>query len=313
MLSWKNTYESVEKNYMSYAWNEFGTLKDSVQLDEYLAGREYRHGEYCHYTKLHVLNDILGSKELWLSPVVGFNDKIEREEIKDSKLKFALCFSTGVNENLPLWYMYAGINGMGGRLKWSKSGIKHLLSEAVYRLKSTDDKFTRNLFQEDFEIEFRDIIYCSEKSLKYNTMFNHIIGEKEINKYRSEHNGFCKNIVWFYEKETRLMIKLKNEDILEGRDDCVVAMKISDKAFNALKIDMAPEVEGYDIFDYSKYGAIVKFINDTSSVNLSRYKGMVKMDLIKGNRKEIFDNFEVLYNNSSEEEVENIKRLINGK
>lgn len=295
-----------------YKWNDFGKLKDSIQLNEYFDGREYTHGDYCHYTKLHTLNDILLNREVWLSSVTGFNDQKERDEIKNSNLKFALCFSTGVNENLPLWYMYAGINGMGGRLRWSKEGIKRLISDAVYTLKSKDKNFVHELSKDEYVITFKDVLYCSEKSLKYNTMFNHRMEEDEIKQYRSEHNGFCKNIVWYYEKETRLMLELKDMDILEGHNDCVVAMKISDKAFNMLKIDMAPEVDGFGFIDKMKCDAIKDFINNTSSLNLSKYNGTVKMDLIKANKKVIVENIELIYEDMPENRVEEIKQLING-
>lgn len=119
-------------------WNNFSQIEYIKDLSDYLT-REYEHTEYNHYTDLDTIDKILKNREFFLSDVRGFNDKKDTEQFKD-KLYFSLCFATGVNENLSLWYLYSGIDGKGGCISFERKRIRQLVENAKYKLcKFNDD------------------------------------------------------------------------------------------------------------------------------------------------------------------------------
>ena len=94
-------------------WKCFPYLKNANELEEYFNARISGHKEFFHYTTLKAINSILQNKYFCISSVDRFNDKKDREQFGDSdeqKKYYSLCFTSGVNENLSLWYLYSGIN-----------------------------------------------------------------------------------------------------------------------------------------------------------------------------------------------------------
>ena len=65
------------------------------------------------------------------------------------------------------------------------------------------------------EMQFRDVVYAKEQeqkwSLKYNTMTNYEVSKSEFEAYDREYPGFRKGLIWYYEKETRLLVRLTGE------------------------------------------------------------------------------------------------------
>lgn len=162
-------------------FNQFGELSSIEHLNEYLV-REYRHTEYVHYTKLGVLDSILKSKSFWVSPVTEFNDKKDTEQFDEGRRYYSLCFSTGTNENLALWYLYSGMDGKGAAISFDKKQIKKVVETTEYLLYECDNdkKPIRKicaLNKENSEIKFKDVLYFKNERnekmfLKYNTMTN---------------------------------------------------------------------------------------------------------------------------------------------
>ena len=56
-------------------WGDFRELTDSKSLESYLLNRQFEHSQYCHYTNLAAIDNILGENEFWLGNVKRFNDK----------------------------------------------------------------------------------------------------------------------------------------------------------------------------------------------------------------------------------------------
>lgn len=279
-------------------WNKFNELETGEELDNYLSGREYRHGDYCHYTRLSIVDSILDKKQLWLGCVSGFNDNLDTQQFGDEQeLCYSLCFSTGINENLALWYLYAGMNGQGARLRFTKSSIGYLINNATFSLYRLDNDSQRELPQKvadlekgkDFQLSFKDIIYYKDNGdtkpidMKYNTMTNHIMPKEEFDKYLSSNIGFCKGLIWYFEKETRLLIKLTGTAAslvknLKGK--FVVILELDEEMYRKIKIDFAPEVTNVQEA-IRPYIGIKNFILDTSHAKLSCYSGTLHMDLCK--------------------------------
>lgn len=285
----------------SIAWNKFGTLKNALDLEEYMQ-REYEHSGYYHYTTLQSIDNILGSKAFWLSSVQGFNDKKEIEFFGENANKyFSLCFSTGVNENLALWYLYSGVEGKGGRIKLTRTRIQKLIENSKYYL-ATDKRDLDEpielfepfkpfeLTEKRYEYKFKDVIYFKDGEkrvdLKYNTMTNYNISKDEFEKYKDENLGFYKYLIWYYEKETRLLVKLKGDaenyvkkHPLTGNEHYIVKMSFGDlnDVIKSLKIDLGPEFD--DIEKIKEYKNIYNFLMNTSNVSKSDYSGQIKMNL----------------------------------
>jgi hypothetical protein len=291
----------------------FKSLKSKAELDEYFK-REYEHGEYCHYTHLETLNSILENKEIWLGNVGKFNDRLDARQFlpsdyadnTDEKILekytrpfYSLCFSTGINENLSLWYLYAGMNGKGSYLQWTKALIKHLVEESTYILTETDENDGKRRKKDGgksitlvngltMKRSFKDVLYYKSSNnsrtvnLKYNTMTNNNIPVEDFAQYRAENVGFCKGLIWYYEKETRLLVELTGDalDYVQKNPSktFVVVIKIADNIYKKLKIKVGPEITSLDNV-VKEYPAIKQFVLDTSNADLSTYSGTVKMNL----------------------------------
>ena len=88
--------------------------------EKYEENRAYFHNNFYHYSKLKSITEILKSQSFLLSRCGCTNDPMENE-IKDKDRCFALCFSSGTDENIPMWYLYSGVEGQGGCLTMTKS------------------------------------------------------------------------------------------------------------------------------------------------------------------------------------------------
>lgn len=277
-------------------WNKFGSVKSCKCLEIYLGGREYEHGQYCHYTSVKVVDSILKNREFWISCVAGFNDTCDSEQFGEKqKYYYSLCFSTGIHENLALWYLYAGIGGKGARISLTKAQVKKLVEESTYELwekkseKSLDHKVMELERDRTMKVTFRDVMYYEENKhngidLKYNTMTNHAMSKEDWEQYKEKHIGFCKDLIWYYEKETRLVVELIGEARreIDPNKDYVIVLKFSEEVKRKLQLMFAPETGKADKDKLIDENAGIKqFVLDTSRVKLSDHAGKVKMDLCR--------------------------------
>ena len=282
----------------NYKWNEFGKLKTSAELSDFFEQRLFEHTEYCHYTKIMALESILEKRVFWLNNVSRFNDKKELEQFTGKEKYFSLCFSTGANENLALWYLYAGMTGQGGRLRFTKSQFRNLLSQATFSLVQIDDNDESKTVGEAILLEegktmhlrAQDVLYCNKRenenaktvNLKYNTQTNFTVPKDEFRAFAIHNNGFLKGIIWFYEKETRILVEIMGDALRQMQPDkrYRVEMSIADKVMNKFKIDFAPEIEQGDlerILNQNQY--LRAYMQSTSNIKLSQYSGTIKMNL----------------------------------
>lgn len=283
--------------YMKYKWNEFGKLRNYSEIAEYLDGREYSHTKYFHYTKLDSIENILKNNSFWLSCIDGFNDLIDKKQFGDEsqqKEYYSLCFSTGINENLSLWYLYGGINGKGGRIQMTKAVIKNLVKDGKYYLYEYDEKNKKLVGSSAIELTagdnaeflFKDVIYYSElggkTSLKYNTMTNYKF--EDLTFLKEKYNKFLKGLIWYYEKETRLVIHLKGNalEIIKDNTDkkYIVLLTFDDSLKKKINIDFGPETDDFNILlNNSNYPCIKQKFLDSSKVKLSNYHGQIEMNI----------------------------------
>ena len=295
-----------------FQWSDFPNLKSAEDLENYMKYkksnkdnekyanlRAYYHEGFYHYTKLETIEKILEGNNFLLFHPGDSNDPAEKT-IQEKEYKFYLCFSTGINENLPLWYLYSGMDGKGGQLSFTKSLIYDLLHKGKYSLverKGADSKTILAdreeilLSEDDFECTLQDVLYFGKTDqkidLKYNTMTNHNqISCTEFEKFQNNNQEFVKSLIWYYEKETRLLVKLTEKGTRHLKDGKFYAIKLSfghlENVRKKMKLVLAPEVETMEGYIKNEdYPHIYKFLFDTSNVKLSKHKGEVKMNLCK--------------------------------
>lgn len=293
-----------------FEWKDFPALVCADDLENYIkyaktnndtgngAQRAYRHEGFYHYTKLYNIEKILSGKSFLLFNPGASNDCSE-DSIKDKKRKFMLSFSTGIHENIPMWYLYAGVDGKGGRLSFTKSHIRDIVHCATYSLievdgdkKPIDGGVSISLSPSDFKCTLQDIIYYEDSgnavTLKYNTMTNNgKVSQHEFEKFREKNDAFVKSLAWYYEKETRLLIELSDGalSLLDSDKKYAVKLYFGDlkKVLKSMRLLLAPEVrEVSNLLLYTdKYPAIVQFLLNSSNVQCSGLKDQVRMNLCR--------------------------------
>lgn len=307
-------------------------INSGESLESILENKEYKHGEYCHYTDLDTIDKIIKGRAFMMGNVNGFNDVCDREQFKNVESCFALCFATGVNENLPMWQIYSGCSLRGGRIQFSNSkySIRKLIEESQYEVWRKNEYINGNrryipyrLKDDDMYKAFHDVVYVKKEnkyvSLKYNNRFITQIPNEEFENYiKSDianwddgHIGFQKKQIWHYEKETRLLIKLKDgvlDKVKEHekmhnyqtseKDEFIISLNfenIYDVLIKSgrMKIMFAPCIADDETMAEYKpedglinqetalknYKGIKDFIIETSCANFSKHQGTVRFKL----------------------------------
>ena len=282
------------------AWSSFPHLETALELEKYLEVRPRGHSGYYHYTSLDAIESIL-QNGFCLSSIDRFNDKAERAAFKNVEKKYySLCFSTGVQENLALWYLYSGVDGKGGRLQFTYNSIQKMLQGSFKLVEYDYDRHVTireivTLTEENASFKFGDVIYADPSKrksgyvdMKYNTMTNRenfSVNQWEI--FKAEHRGFQKTQIWYYEKETRLLIEL-SDTIYESLDltksYCVI-LKLSEEVMRYTKVRFAPNIESLKAQEIDQYPNIVKLKKYRYSLQLSDHKGQVNINLCRNCRR----------------------------
>ena len=292
----------------NFEWKFFPNLRSAKDLKAYLEEQKFQHGQYCHYTSLRSLDSILGNKEFWISNVSYFNDCIDSNQFceTDKQLCFALCFATGKHENLPLWYLYSGMSGKGARVRFTKVSVRTQITTGRYFLRrikrsetggwEIDSSFDAIELEEGKNMEkiWGDIVYYSNKNrdnpslcvdLKYNTMTHHSFPANEFTDFQQNNIGFCKGLIWYYEKETRLLVRLTNEaaetvlnDKIDGHETrYVVVLEFNGKVYKGLKITLAPEADNIEEA-INNHAAVRQFYTShPKQMELSEHHGTLHM------------------------------------
>lgn len=244
-----------------YRDRDFAAIFDSDKMKDFLRCRAFAHSHYYHYTTADGANGILQNSQLWLAPL-GSNDRSELAG-RDDTVFFQISFCSGESENLPLWYLYSGIDGKGVRLGLTKTKFSALIRGTSYSLheynrkdKSLGDSI--DIASDEFSVVVRDILYIGESSkregsrIKYNgkQRFAEDFSQKgqDISKFTAAYKALCpsfhKGLIWYYEKETRWLVELPRRFLASEKDykDYRVVAEIPNTVYNNLKIRFAPEV-----------------------------------------------------------------------
>jgi len=276
-------------------YRSFKSIKTEKELSDYFSDRALNHSnKYYHYTTLDTISSIIEKKQFRLSCVSRFNDTNDSNQFgEDACLFYAMCFCVGKRENLPLWYLYSGVDGKGGRLGFTASALKKILDEAKFMFCEYDYNHPPEDPQgeilergKDFEWTAHDVLYVnfdveSPCVMRYSNLVNEEIPAEEAKKYLAKHPGFKKDLIWSYEKETRLLIKLigeKANQVAANKDKTyAVFLKFGDPS-KRMSLEVAPERQDKAEV-LNDYPVICEFEKQGGAVALSAYKGQIKMNL----------------------------------
>lgn len=173
-----------------------------------------------HYTRLTTVEKIfLQTSSYWYaSSFDGMNDLAEANRYGEKrKSTFAMCFSSGRRERIPMWYMYAGITGKGARISLNKKAFSDFYDNIniVYPVSNGKVNYER-AFEKgvDFETESGYVYYCDFNDEDLITKVKYKSDEYTIDDSREEelkfleNNFFVKNHEWEYENEYRIVFKM---------------------------------------------------------------------------------------------------------
>lgn len=280
-----------EKN--SKKFNECNSAKKLLSFfnnDE----QSLRHKCYFHYTSLKNVNEILDTKILRFNSLAKTsNDNSEKEKYmeyeKNEKKLFSLCFSTGMTENLPLWYLYSGIDGCGARIGFTKKSFS-TFKDADYFIVEINEEYPfdkigkrKKLNKKNYTVICRDILYIGEDAeksrfyrAKYNGSLKKDISEKTYKSIEKEYSSSIKGLIWFYEKETRVTVEITKTDLLDPQKNYAVLCDIK-PVFKDLSIRLAPEFGKVDENFFEKYKGIKEWT--MAQLQKSDFAGQIKMNL----------------------------------
>lgn len=263
-------------------WTDFGKLETSEELERYLACR--KHEKYYHYTRVECADEIIKNMKFLISDVSALNDNVERKCFNHPKYRFAASFSTGKNENLALWYLYSGMDGKGCRMEFTETTLYDILGSDVF-LEDSSGNSMKLIPDKTVKISFGDVVYYRyEKNgfcqIKYNTMMN--VGkmpEAEFEKYKKKHKGFFKDVIWYYEKEFRIVFEILGEarDFADKFSNCRICLKFPEKLKHRIGIRLAPETSLSEL----KKKDLKALSEISDNISESDHKGKIKMNLCR--------------------------------
>lgn len=204
--------------------------------------------KFWHYTSRESAYSIEETHEFWFNSVKKSNDLNERERCKDNIYTF--CFSQINIESIPLWYLYAGIDGQGVRFGLNTDEIKRLINtEEVIGVQNEGESKLK--INKDFDI-FSGWVYYKKNNEDRILYYwrDKCISSKDnstIIEYLESKNCFIKEYEWNYEKEFRIVIAVHNTKIYDK-----VVMKIPDDVIKNMVFMVGPQINDEKFFEEVK-------------------------------------------------------------
>lgn len=206
-----------------------------------------KHASFFHYTRytnaVKILDQNCEHNYFFVSNIGGMNDlheKIFHNEDQDKV--FVLSFCNTLTENLPLWFMYGGIDGTGVRIGFRPVCMKEFLMniDTVYPIDSSGKPDRKHKLKKnvDFELECGWVLYYDyEKRAEYRGEQLEFDNSTEQNELKLNDNYFVKRYPWKYENEFRVVFKFKEKPSEK------IALEVDFDKYaksNGLRIGLAP-------------------------------------------------------------------------
>lgn len=173
--------------------------------------------KFCHYTSIENARNILCSESLFLSRYDSMNDLVEaRMHAEDNKRVFVLSFCNSEALNIPVFYLYGGIDGKGCRIQFTDSKIREVLQNAtLFYVNNQHRQLKTAIPPSDYDIYADWVHYISsdgysEHKIEGKKHYGSL--EKAVDCLRANNKHyFIKSPVWKYEKEFRIVVVFKKE------------------------------------------------------------------------------------------------------
>ncbi len=219
-------------------------IKSACDLLSCLRHCGEHHTSYkIYYSDCSIIDCIIKSKSIILRNN-KYNDKIDENNIKDTSdgfLKFVICFTFSISENVAMWIVYSkkenGKFVKGAMIPFSKEMLKSIVdNNSKIEYGNFDGiKFNYKGETTDFSIEMCDVIYYSKRKEDSN---NYDIKKgdtkTECNIKTIDSLTYVKKYYpWNYENECRMIVKI-NKDLIENGVNSV-KLKLTDDVIKDIK------------------------------------------------------------------------------
>lgn len=186
----------------------------------------WKHRKYNLYLSISIMEKISSSYLLKCGRIDRVNDLLETEASEEGLYyrTYVCCFSHG-DESVAMWSVYSTENNEDAKIEFSNAVIKRIYDDLKNELHLYDDK--QNLLDCVIEdVKFVDVFYtkkcCADDSPKLKS-------------------GFLKNSAWSYEKESRFIITLKENQTLPD----AVYIKLNDSELKECSVRISPLCKNY--------------------------------------------------------------------
>ncbi len=237
--------------------------------------------KFCHYTTIDNARNILSSESFFLSKYNRMNDLAEAGlHSNDKDRVFVLCFSNSESFNIPVFYLYGGIDGKGCRIQFTDAKIRDLINKCQIRFVNNSYRVLKREVPSDSYSIFGDWVYyvtndgfCEHKIDKINRYNNKEAALKELAKDNRQY--FVKSPIWKYESEFRIVVVFKEK---VEYDKIALSFDIKENE-KGISMVCGPETSE------KEYKEIRKEFGDYGISKCSRYpEGIVSMDLVERNK-----------------------------
>lgn len=277
--------------------------------------------KFYYYTQRSTANKILAGSEsikphFRISSLDGMNDRHECDMHEEAKNRvYALCFSYTDSESIPMWYLYSGISGEGIRIGITAKKMAEFIKR-ISKVYPIDDYGFIDLNSPlyayaDFSVEYGWIYYVGTKNIIYK---NDVYERKEEDDERAlklfvEENFFVKDYEWNYEKEFRIVFRLKDDYARIPPKKIALFYDKEEllKKGGGLSAKAAPEMKNVSIPTLAEELGIPEKKVSKSNLN-------IRMDLINRNRDSIIEYFsDITRGIENKNDLEKMAQLIETK
>lgn len=297
----------MKKDYMAEELLEFN--QDILSSEAF----DPRKARFYHYTRINNAKLILAKDKIncfFVSNIGSMNDldEISNHEKEKDKV-YAISFCNSKSENLPLWFLYGGINGTGVKIGFSADKMKRFLCDDMHVYKvGNDGKIDESHELKhgvDFEVKFGWIYYADYYGkIKYRGKSYSMVNEKEFEKLATN-NFFIKRYSWNYEDEFRIVF-IFNESVGSR-----IALRFDKEKYYKDKGIWVGFGPNYNDDKYEKVKDDFKSETGLLKKQMKRSKLRVNYNLLGINKEIILDEFgNYIDLFKSDEEKKNVWKII---
>ncbi len=242
-----------------------------------LANKKAFNKNFCYYSTISGVNNILNSKKIYIHNLSTMNDLKESELHKnDKEFIYLLCLCNTNSEKIPMWYLYGGISGDGACIIFTPGIIRKFIQSIKTVTGFNKGKMYKLIKDKDFNMEYGWVFYSrGDRRYKYKNKNYEVYYDTEFQK----NNYFIKDYAWEYEKEFRIVIKT-NTGIEYER----LEIEIPEEIYSKIKIKLGPETK----YPFEKIFEKEGFKNFLET-KLEKSKLSVKMDMFNRNHRNMID------------------------